>query len=242
MSRNSGKKKQDDVAIGKIASLLKPVVDRYNDIKEDRKRFLVRDTLMKFTRCYSFVTSLIRFDDKELFKDYLFVSHLTHVLPKSPDAGVDISDKIQLEYTKLKETFHGAIKLEEGAGAIESAKLAKPNAEEKKVDTLDRIIQKVNEAFEGDFGPSNKAVLDSVYKMLIDDEVVKKKLKKFAENNDAAMFIQSIFPGEFNRVLAKCVNETGDAFERLLTNSEFQKAIMNIMARELYKSLSKKDR
>lgn len=240
MNKNNGKK-QNAVVIGQLTSLLKTVVDRYTDIEDENKRFLARDTMMKFTRCYAFVTQLVRIDDKELFKDYLFVSHLTHLLPKSKDERIDISDKIDLEYANLKETFHGAIKLEENNGSFTPAKPAQPTAKIKKMDTLDRIIDKVNLEYEGSFSPADKVALDSVFKMLMDDPVVKQRLKEYAKNNDANMFIKSIFPDEFKRVLVKCYSQNDQAFERLLGNGEFQNMVMNIMASELYKSLSRDD-
>ena len=241
MNKNNGKK-QNTVVIGQLTSLLKNVVERYTDIEEDEKRFLARDTMMKFTRCYAFVTQLVRIGDKDLFKDYLFVSHLTHLLPKSKDEKIDISDKIELEYANLKETFHGAIKLEETSESFMPAKSAQPSAKVKKTNTLDRIIDKVNQEYDGNFSSADKVALDRVFKMLMEDSVVKARLKEYAKHNDANMFIKSIFPSEFQRVLVECFTQNDQAFSRLLNNSQFQNAVMNIMAKELYKTLSNDDK
>ena len=242
INANAGKKKrQDAVAIGKITSIMKPVVERYKELEKER-RYLARDTMMKFTRAYAFVTQLFRIDDKELFKDYLFISHLVHMLPKSEDEKIDITDKIQLQYANLKETYHGAIQLEEGEGAFKPADTPKPTAKIKKVNTLERIVEKVNEEYAGDFQPGDKVALESVYKMMWDDPVVKEKLKQYAKDNDANMFIKSIFPDEFKRILVQCYMSNDEAFKRLMNNEAFQKAIMNIMAKEFYKSLSTDDK
>ena len=240
MVTNSGKKKQDAKAVGLIASILKPVVDRYNALSED-KRFLARDTLMKFERCFAFVTQIVRIDDKDLFKDYLFVSHLVHLLPKSPAEKIDIDGKIQLEYAKLEETFRGAITLE-GSGEFNPPKNTAPKIQSKKVNTLQRIIDKVNEQYEGDFGSADKVALDSVFEMLMNDPVVKQKLKEFAKTNDINMFMKSIFPGEFQRVLLECFKKNDEAFNRLLSNDAFQTAVMTIMAKEIYKSFIQDDK
>ncbi len=236
MEDNGGKRKQDATAIGKITSVLKPVVDRYCELEKE-KRYLARDTMMKFARAYAFVTQIVRIEDKDLFKDYLFVSHLVHLLPKSEDEKIDISGKIQLEYANLKETYHGAIKLEEGIGAFTTAQAPNPSFKEKKVDTLDRIIDKVNKEYEGEFSPTDKVALENVFKMMMGDEVVKNRLKDFARTNDANMFIKSIFPKEFQRVLVECYMQSDEAYQRLMNNTRFQNAVMNIMAKEFYKSL-----
>lgn len=67
-------------------------------------------------------------------------------------------------------------------------------------------------------------------------------LKQTAKHNDGNMFIKSIFPSEFQRVLVECFTQNNQAFSRLLNNSQFQNVVMNIMAKELYKTLSNDDK
>ena len=233
MKSNSGKKKQDDSAIGKLVSIMKPSVDNYSELPDDKK-MLARDTMMKFIRAYGFITQLIRLNDEELFRDYMFISHLIRLLPKIQYPIFDLTGKVSLEYAKLTETFKGAIELEKQGGVFEPGQGAKPVAKSQKTDTLERIIEKVNEKYQGDFSPADKVALDSVFQMLMGDPIVKKKLSEYAKTNDAQMFIKSIFPKEFERVLVECYAENNNAFERLLSNEQFQKAVMDIMARELY--------
>ena len=236
MKANSDKQKQDELAIGKLVSVMKPSVDNYAELPDD-KRLLARDIMMKFIRSYGFVTQLVRINDEDLFKDYLFISHLIRLLPKTQYPIFDLTGKISLEYAKLKETFNGAIELEKSNVVLEPAKGAKPSIKSKKTDTLERIVEKVNEKYQDDFSSADKVALDSVFQMLMGDPVVKKKLTEYAKTNDAQMFINSIFPKEFERVLVECYTKNDDAFQRLLGNDQFQKAVMDIMAKELYKTL-----
>ena len=122
------------------------------------------------------------------------------------------------------------------------AKSAQPSAKVRKTNTLDRIIDKVNQEYDGNFSSADKVALDSVFKMLMEDSVVKARLKEYAKHNDANMFIKSIFPSEFQRVLVECFTQNDQAFSRLLNNSQFQNVVMNIMAKELYKTLSNDDK
>lgn len=236
MKVNSDKKQQDDSAIGKLVSVMKPAVDNYADLDDD-KRLLARDTMMKFIRSYGFVTQLVRINDEDLFKDYLYISHLIRLLPKTQYPVFDLTGKVSLEYAKLKETFKGAIELEKEGGEVVPGKGAKPAKKSNKTDTLERIVEKVNEKYQDDFSAADKVALDSVFQMLMGDPVVKKKLTEYAKTNDAQMFIKSIFPKEFERVLVECYTKNDDAFQRLLGNDQFQKAVMDIMAKELYKTL-----
>lgn len=236
MKVNSDKKKQDDSAIGKLVSVMKPAVDNYAGLDDD-KRLLARDTMMKFIRSYGFVTQLVRINDEDLFKDYLYISHLIRLLPKTQYPVFDLTGKVSLEYAKLKETFKGAIELEKEGGEVVPGKGTKPTKKSNKTDTLERIVEKVNEKYQDDFSTADKVALDSVFQMLMGDPIVKKKLTEYAKTNDAQMFIKSIFPKEFERVLVECYTKNDDAFQRLLGNDQFQKAVMDIMAKELYKTL-----
>lgn len=236
MKVNSDKKKQDDSAIGKLVSVMKPAVDNYADLDDD-KRLLARDTMMKFIRSYGFVTQLVRINDEDLFKDYLYISHLIRLLPKTQYPVFDLTGKVSLEYAKLKETFKGAIELEKEGVEVVPGKGSKSGKKSNKTDTLKRIVEKVNEKYQDDFSEADKVALDSVFKMLMGDPVVKKKLAEYAKTNDAKMFINSIFPKEFERVLVECYTKNDDAFQKLLGNDQFQKVVMDIMARELYKTL-----
>lgn len=234
-------KKQDSKALGIVTSLLKPVADRYAELDfENRGKF--RDTVLKFIRSYGFITQLFRIDDKELFKDYLFAYHLIRVLPKSKNDVIDITDKIKLEYASLKETFKGAIALDSQSGEVKPQGF-KPNAgKAKKVDTLSRIIEKVNERWGTNFSDGDKVALDSVYNMLICDKEVLGNLKKYANDNNPDMFIKSIFPDKFREILVKCYMSNDEAFEKLLNNEGFQKSVMEIMAQEFYKVLKNGDK
>jgi type I restriction enzyme R subunit len=237
MQEEGQKKTQDAKTIGKIASILKPVTDRYSALDEDKK-FQARDCMLKFVRTYGFVTQLVRINDEDLFKDYMFVSNLTHVLPKSEVDIIDLTGKITLQYAQLTETFHGAINLEKEPGEFKPSQPSKLALKKGKTETLDRIVEEVNEEYDGDFGPGDRVALDNVFKMLMDDPAVKKNLEEYAKTNDAQMFIQSIFPKEFQRVLVKCVKMNDDAYQKLLGNVTFQKVVMEIMAKEFYKSLA----
>lgn len=230
-------KRQDITALGKLTSALKPIAERYADL-DNKKRGEVRDTMLKFTRAYGFITQLVRINDKDLFKDYLFVSNLIRLLPKTKVNIIDITNKVRLEYSSLKETFKGSIELEK-----KSTEVVKPvgfkasNVKEKKTDTLSNIVSKVNDRYGADFTPGDKVAVDLVYGMLMDDKEVKNNLSKYAKNNNPDMFIKSIFPEKFQEILVKCYTSNDEAFKKLLENADFQKTVMTIMAQEFYKML-----
>lgn len=233
-----GGKKQDESAQGKLASILKPVIDRYNELDE-KERFVVRDIIRKFNKSYSYITQLIRLHDEELFKEFLFTSHLIRLLPKEKKEYIDIEDKIKLEYASLKETFKGAITLDKKSVDLKPSGSTQAKHSKKK-DTLQSIIDKVNERFDGKFTDGDRVIIEGIYQMFMKDDDVK-KFKKYAKDNNTEMFVNSLFPEKFKDIVTKCFLENNDSFEKLFNDPDFYQKVMEAMAKELYKTLRKSE-
>lgn len=237
MNANKNKTKQSDKEIGKLQSTLTPAIERYMDIEDLEKRLQCRDSIMKFTRSYSFVTQLFRLNDQQLFKDYQFLNALLHFLP-SIDENVNIENKVRLEYVKLKKTFEGSISLNTESRPMKPSDDSFTKKRIKK-DTLSRIIDKINAKYSADQG-TNNSILPDIYNMMHDDPEIIKIFDKFAKDNDINAFITSIFPEQFKKIINKCyvINaQRNNAYDKLLTDSKYQKDVQDIIAEELYKSL-----
>ncbi len=226
-----GGKKQSNTTSGKLSSIIKPVVDKFLQLDKD-KQFSYRMLVKKFNKAYSFVAQLVRIHDEELFKEYLFTSRLISYLPVDPTDKYWLDDKIKLEVESLKETFRGAIELENKGVFVPGNGTGAP-IKRKSKDTLERIIDKVNEKYGGDFTDSDRVVITGIINMFMKDAEVD-KYRQYAKNNDPEMFINSLFPDKFKAIVAKCFIENNDAFKKLYENSEFQEKVMHTMGKELY--------
>lgn len=229
--------KQSATALGRLAGMFKPVIDRYNDMDED-ERFSARDFVRRFNRAYSYVTQLVRLHDEDLFREFLYTSHLIKLLPSQGRVFIDIEDKIKLEYASLKESFSGAITLEKKSVDLIPTSNMKPKKLDKKKDTLQSIIDKVNERFDGDFTDSDRVIIEGIYQMFMNDADVK-KFRKYAKDNNPEMFVNSLFPDKFKDIVTRCFLENNDSFQKLFNDPDFYQKVMDAMARELYKSLRK---
>lgn len=232
---SQAEKKQDNTGVGKLTSLLKPVVERYNDLDEN-ERYKFKDYVRKFNKNYSYITQLIRIHDEELFKEYQFTSHLIMLLPKNKKELINIDDKIKLEYAQLKESFTGQIKLDKQSVDVKpsgAGEAKKPN----KKDTLESIVDKVNEKYSGNFTDGDRVIIEGIFNMFMNDDEVS-KYKKLAKNNPE-MFVKSLFPEKFQEIVTRCYLENNESFKKLFNDPEFYKNVMEQMAKELYKSLRK---
>ena len=229
---------QDAAALGRLAGMFRPVIQRYKDLDED-DREASRDYIRRFNRIYSYVTQLVRLHDPELFHEYQYTTHLVKLLPR-PDVidFIDVDDKIRLEYASLTETFAGAIVLDEKPPIFIPGGSVAPKKNSKKKDTLQSIIDKVNERFSGNFTDADRVIIEGIYQMFMKDTEVK-KFKKYAKDNSTEMFVKSLFPDKFRDIVTQCFLDNNDSFAKLFNDPDFYQKVQDAMAAELYKALRK---
>lgn len=229
--------KQGAVDLGRLSSIIKPVIERYCDLSTEEEKFNARMAIRKFAKCYAYITQLVRLHDEELFQEYTFAANLLKLLPPPGHPRPDIDDKIKLEYTSLKETFNGAITLDK-----KDTELLLPSGKAKgkvpKKDTLQNIIDKINERFDGEFNDGDRLIIESIYQMFLSDKEVK-KYKRYARETSPEMFVKSLFPDKFKAIATQCYIDNADSYKKLFSDPEFYQKVMEAMAKELYKSLRK---
>ncbi len=237
MAKQSGKV-QEVGGLGRLTNMFRPVITRYMDLQED-ERYAARDYVKKFNKAYAFITQLVRLHDRDLFNEYQYTLHLVRLLPK-PDGGNigDIEDKIKLEYASLTESYRGAILLDEKPPVFGPSSPTAPKVPNKKKDTLQSIIDKVNERFAGDFTDADRVIIEGIYQMFMKDAEVK-KFRKYARDNSTEMFVSALFPDKFKDIVTQCFLENKTSFDKLFSDPDFYQKVQEAMARELYKSLRK---
>ena len=222
--------------LGKMTSLLKPVVRRYMDLSEE-DRFNFKKTIRNFNKWYSYIIQIARMYDKELHKEYVFTAYLDKLLPRVSERDIDLEGKLKLEYYKLEETFKGDISLNP---TVEEETLVFPktlDTKGKPEDTdelLEVILNKINERVKGIFSEGDRVIVRTIYKRAIKDN---KKLKTQAKKNDSEVFENSIFPDVFKRVAQDCYMESMESFTKLFEDKNFYVTVMEEIAKEIYKDL-----
>ncbi len=235
----ASKSKQSVYALGQLSSALRPAVERYNELDEN-DRYAVRDYIRRFNGAYAYVTQLIKLHDVDLFNEYLFTSQLIKFLPRDKVDIVDIDDKIKLEYASLKKTFEGSIVLDKASTAYITDIPLGAKKPDKKKDTLQSIIDKVNERFAGEFSDADRVIVQGIFQMFMADKDVK-KLRQKAKGSSSEMFVKSLFPDKFKEIVTKCYLENNESFQKLFSDPDFYNSVMDSMAKELYKTFRKDD-
>ena len=141
----------------------------------------------------------------------------------------------------MEQTFKGDITLnpKQEPVVLENVKSIDTDGKKEEDELLEQILKRINDRFEGVFNEGDRVIVESLYNKCVKDN---KKLQKQAQNNDAEMFENNIFPKEFEKIAQACYMEQMKSFSKLFENKNFYNSIMESLAKEAYKDLrSKKD-
>lgn len=226
---------QNATDLGKMTSLLKPVINRYKELNSE-KRFEFKKTVRNFNKWYSYIIQIARMFDKDLHKEYVFTAYLDKLLPKESTRDIDLEGKLKLEFYKLEKTFKGDITL---FPTIEEETLVNPKTldasiKEDQDELLEEIIKKVNDQFKGVFTEGDRVIVETLYKRCVKGN---KKLTQYAKKNDSEIFEKSIFPEIFKKMAQDCYTESTSSYAKLFQDKMFYQSVMETIAKEAYKEL-----
>ena len=225
--------KQDDKAMGRMSSILKPVTDRYNKLEPDG-RYQFRRLCRSFVKWYGYLSQIVRMFDRELHEEYVFLSYLLGLIPPDQVEMIDLEGKLKLEYYKLQKTYEGSIDLRETATVLVPVNARSVASPEKKL-PLDEIIDKINEQYNGTFTDADRVVVSAMKDKLMADE----KLQSMAKTSDPQIFNDSVFPKFFNLIAQDCYTESQDAFTSLFADQAKYNAVMHALSSVIYRDMRK---
>ena len=223
-----GKGKSQSNVQGKLAAVLKPAVARYNELNDD-ERYQVRRKVRSFCKWYTYITQIVRMFDRDLHKEYVYLSYLRHLLKveKIPVEAVD--DKVEMRFYKLKQEFEGSISLEPGGGVLDPGGAAKTVTPDKKRDPLQVLVDKFNEQWAGNFTEGDHVVIDTLWKRIAENPQVADTIRR----DGRQVFESSLLPKVFDEEARRAYVENTDSFTSLFEDSEKYRAMMSAIGQLL---------
>lgn len=223
-----GKGKSQSNVQGKLAAVLKPAVARYNELNDD-ERYQVRRKVRSFCKWYTYITQVVRMFDRDLHKEYVYLSYLRHLLKveKIPVEAVD--DKVEMRFYKLKQEFEGSISLEPGGGVLDPGGAAKTVTPDKKRDPLQVLVDKFNEQWAGNFTEGDRVVIDTLWKRIAENPQVADTIRR----DGRQVFESSLLPKVFDEEARRAYVENTDSFTSLFEDSEKYRAMMSAIGQLL---------
>lgn len=223
-----GKGKSQSNVQGKLAAVLKPAVARYNELDDD-ERYQVRRKVRSFCKWYTYITQIVRMFDRDLHKEYVYLSYLRHLLKveKIPVEAVD--DKVEMRFYKLKREFEGSISLELSGGVLDPGGAAKTVVPDKKRDPLQVLVDKFNEQWAGNFTEGDRVVIDTLWKRIAENPQVADTIRR----DGRQVFESSLLPKVFDEEARRAYVENTDSFTSLFEDSEKYRAMMSAIGQLL---------
>lgn len=218
-----------------ITNALLPIQQKYNNLNQEQ-RYQFRKLCRSFVKWYGYITQLSRMFDKQMHNEYIFCSYLAKVVPADPSIPFDIGDRVKLEYYNLKQTYNGSINLEKEKGVYDPAKLKKPVKMTETKTSLEKVIDKINQQYMGEFTEGDKVVISTLYQKLKNN----KKLMKAAQTDGRQIFEKNIFPQQFDNAAQEAYIESTETYTKLFEDATKYRAIMNVLAHDMFDEMKNK--
>jgi len=226
---------QTEFDLGILSGMYKPIINHYRELNEV-EGYEFRIQIRRLVKSYGYITQITKLFDRDLEKEYRFLMNLIKLLPKENDTEdfVDIEDKLELQYYKLKETYKGNISL--NPDSVDYV-LTNPEMnsdivmeEETKV-FLNDIINNINDRYHGDFNEKNKVQTQ----ILHEDLTQNKSLKKAAKTNNENIYIDNTFSEAFDDSAMKNLDKNPEKFESLFQDQELYDEMKSVLAKFTYR-------
>ena len=228
-----GDAKTQAAAQGRLEGVLAPAVARYTALDADA-RYEFRRLSRSFVKWYGYLAQIVRMFDADLHREYTFMRYLLPLLPAEAKETASIEGLVALNYYKLEQAFEGSLAL-----AAEPTELdpkdpgAAPGGPDEHRDPLQELIDRINEAYPGDFTDEDRVVVRQLYERLSTDPEVAAS----AHEDGPLIFANSTFPGLFKRTLMDAFSENTEAFQSLFEDAAKYRAVMEALAQLLLSQL-----
>ena len=215
--------------------MLEPAVEKYSKL-EEVERFDFRRNVRNLVKWYNYISQINRLFNEQLHKEVLYANALSKFLSEDSDPVVDIKNKLKLEYYKLKEVFKGSISLAEGKGESSVGGKVGQVPDPALLDPLNEVIKRINEQFGIDLTEADKVIYNSIHDKLMADKKLQKLIKSIKDDEEK-IFASSIFPKFFGEAANAGFDEQVEAYNSLFEDKNKYKAIMSVLAAQLFKEI-----
>lgn len=213
---------------GRIKSALVPAIKRYDELDEEQ-RYQYRRKVRSFCKWYGYVVQLVRMFDRELHKEYIFLSYLKHLLKADKVDVRAVDDMVSLDYYKLERTYEGSIELEAKRGEYEQSKPKGEAGVDRRIDPLQELIDRVNEEFAGNLTEDDKVIIATIYRRSGENQRVRDSITQDGE----VVFTDSTWPAIFNKQAMDAYKQNNEAFRSIFEDKGKYNAIMRAVGEML---------
>jgi len=228
--------KQNASDHARMEKMIAPAVDRFNGLDEDKKEAFY-EKMTAYISFYAFASQIIPYSDPELEMLYSFGRYLVPHLELGNTGTIPHPEKeVELQYYRLEKIMSGSIIMEGGDQYGVKSPTAVGTGKAKDEDKpLSEIIQTLNDRFGTDFTEEDRLFFEQIKEKATNDE----RIIQTAIANPLDKFELGI-KAIIESLMMQRMSENDSIVTRYMDDSNFQKAIFPILAKEIYKSILEK--
>lgn len=220
----------------KDASIMNNYVDNSINRMKDYSReetIEFRNLLRKFVNLYTLIIQIAPIVDADLHRLSIYLRYLIAKIEITNIGGVDIADKVLLEYYKLEKQAVGSIDISESAEVYVQVSGGGKGKEEEK-DLLSNIIDRLNEKYGTDFAESEKLALEQITTNLKNDKELEIKAKA---NNTIDEFRYALEAKFSDSVITEYEKNQG-FYGRILQDDSYKSQLIDLIILDIYTSFT----
>lgn len=193
-----------------------------------------RNLIKQFISIYNLIIQIAPVVDTDLHRLNVYLRFLVKKIDIESPSGVDITDKVLLEYYKLEKKTEGELALDESTGVNISIGGAGTVAETEK-DLLSTIIETLNERYGTDFSNSEKLAVEQIRSSLRSNDELELKAKNNAYND-----FKYAFEKTFDDNIAQEFEKNQKFYGKILKDEGFRSKLMDLIMFDVYESFRAK--
>jgi len=204
-------------------------VDRIKDFSKE-ELIELRNLFGKFINLYNLIIQVAPIVDADLHRLSVYLRFLIKKIEIESTGGIDITDKVLLEYYKLEIKTEGTIYLEDGEG-IDIKVAGGGKVAEGEADYLSNIIDKLNERYGTSFSGSEKLAVEQIRENLKANQDLELK----AKNNSYDDFKYAFEPEFLDGVMQE-YDKNQEFYGKILQDESFKSKLMDLIMLDIYAS------
>lgn len=185
----------------------------------------------KFINLYMLIIQVAPIVDVDLHRLNIYLRYLIKKIEIAVTGGVDITDKVLLEYYKLEKKTEGAIALEGENQGVDIIVGGGGKVAEETMDYLSMIIDNLNKKHGTTFSESEKLAIAQIRSNLRED----KDLELKAQVNSYDVFKHAFEPRFLDGVIQE-YDKNQEFYGKILKDEKFRKSFMELLMLDTYSS------
>lgn len=208
-------------------------VNRMSDFTKD-ETIEYKNLLNKFMNLYTLIIQVAPIVDSDLHRLNIYLRFLIKKIEIESPGGVNIADKVLLQYYKLEKQTEGSILLEDGEQqGVDLVVGGGSKVAEEETDFLSNIIDKLNKKYGTNFSESEKLAVEQIRSNL----KVNKDLELKAKVNSYDVFKHAFEPTFLEGVIQE-YDKNQEFYGKILKDDDFRGKLMDLIMLDIYASFN----